>query len=80
MNCEGCGGDLQREAIEIEVRIGQPSHTVRQPGWYCWQCGSARFSAEDLAIADRQLRAAGPNAPVRAIGLSAGADRPAKAA
>lgn len=80
MTCEACGGGLQHEAAEIELRIGQRVVAVAQPGWYCWQCGAARFSAEDLAIAERNIRVAGLEAAAEAIKSSARYPRPAKAA
>lgn len=59
MTCEACDGDLEREVVELEVRIANRFVMIRQPGWYCWSCQNARFSAGDLELADRQLIAAG---------------------
>jgi YgiT-type zinc finger domain-containing protein len=57
VTCEACGGDLERDVAELEVKLGARRVTVAQPGWYCWDCGAARFSARDLHAADRQLSA-----------------------
>lgn len=57
VNCDACDGDLEHEVLELEIRAGTRLVTVAQPGWYCWSCGAARFSAGDLDAADRQLSA-----------------------
>lgn len=56
MTCEACGGELHRDVAELELGRGRTA--VAQAGWYCWACGSARFSAADLYQAERQLQLA----------------------
>lgn len=56
MICEACRGEMQRDVAELDGASGGRRVTIVQAGWYCWQCGAARFTATDLAAAERQLR------------------------
>lgn len=80
MNCEACGGEMERGSAEIELRSGLRVFLLGQRGWYCWPCGTARFSAEDLAVAERQLQDAAADGLGRNLELAVETDQPAKAA
>lgn len=78
VNCDACDGDPEYEVLALEIRIGTRLVTVAQPGWYCWSCGAARFSAEDLDSADRQLSAG--RASLKGVASPRVLSSPAKAA
>ena len=75
MKCETCGGELTRDVAELALAAGRRRTVLAQAGWYCWQCGGARFSATDLELAERQMREAD-----MASRATTPAPRPAKAA
>jgi hypothetical protein len=57
VKCDACDGDLEHDVVELEVRIAGRVASISQPGWYCWTCQNARFSAADLESTERQLSA-----------------------
>jgi hypothetical protein len=71
MKCEACGGELSRDVAQLEMLDRGRRIVLAQAGWYCWDCGEARFTAADFALAERQLS----SAEDRRHGLNGAPDR-----
>lgn len=51
-SCQVCGGALRRQTRNRSIPYGERSVTIRQPAWWCENCGEGVLGSGDARVAD----------------------------